>query len=76
MSTYDKAQRLYSLNRRPTSQTSAFFFRDLAIDEIADIVATLFLFLENSIVGSFNLDVVVRRGRDLLLAGIGFLKRN
>jgi hypothetical protein len=67
---------LYSLNRRPTSQTSAFFFRDLAIDEIADIVATLFLFLENSIVGSFNLDVVVRRGRDLLLAGIGFLKRN
>jgi hypothetical protein len=61
-------------NRRPTSQTSAFFFPDLTIDEIADIVAILFL--ENSIVGGFNLDIVVRRGRDLLLAGIGFLKRN
>jgi hypothetical protein len=70
----DKARRLYRLKRRPTSQTSAFFFPDLTIDEIADIVAILFF--ENSIVGGFNLDIVVRRGRDLLLAGIGFLKRN
>jgi hypothetical protein len=69
----DKA-RLYRLDRRRASQTSAFFFPDLTIDEIADIVAILFL--ENSIVGGFNLDIVVRRGRDLLLAGIGFLKRN
>ena len=67
---------MYRLDRRPTSQTSAFFFPDLTIDEIANIVAILFLFLENSIVGGFNLDIVVRRGRDLLLAGIGFLKQN
>jgi hypothetical protein len=62
---------------RSTSQTSAFFcVPDLAIDEIADIVAILFLFLEKCIVAGFNLDIVVRRGRDSVLACIGFLKRN
>jgi hypothetical protein len=43
---------------------------------VADIVAILFLFLEKCIVAGFNLDIVVRRGRDSVLACIGFLKRN
>jgi hypothetical protein len=61
----------------PRSQTSAFFFvPDLAIDEIADLVAILFLLLEKCIVAGFNLDIVVRRGRDSVRACIGFLKRN
>jgi hypothetical protein len=61
----------------PRSQTSAFFFvPDLAIDEIADLVAILFLLLEKCTVAGFNLDIVVRRGRDSVLACIGFLKRN
>lgn len=61
----------------PRSQTSAFFFvTDLAIDEIADLVAILFLLLEKCIVAGFNLDIVVRRGRDSVRACIGFLKRN
>jgi hypothetical protein len=61
----------------PRSQTSAFYFvPDLAIDEIADLVALLFLLLEKCIVAGFNLDIVVRRGRDRVLACIGFLKRN
>ena len=62
----------------PRSQTSAFFFvafvADLAIDEIADLVAILFLLLEKCIVAGFNLDIVVRR--DSVRACIGFLKRN
>ena len=61
----------------PRSQTSAFFFvPDLAIDEIADLVAILFLLLEKCIVAGFNLDIVLRRGRDSVRACIGFLKRN
>ncbi len=57
------------------NRTSAFFFLpDLAIDEMADIVVILFLFLEERIVGGFNLDIIVRHDHDLVLAGIGFLK--
>jgi len=60
-----------------TSRTSALFFLpDLAIDEIADIVVILFLFLEERIVGGFNLDIIFRHDHDLVLAGIGFFKRN
>ena len=57
------------------NRTSAFFFLpDLAIDEMADIVVILFLFLEERIVGGFNLDIIVRHDHDLVLAGIGYLK--
>ena len=56
------------------NRTSAFFFLpDLAIDEMADIVVILFLFLEERIVGGFNLDIIVRHDHELVLAGIGFL---
>jgi hypothetical protein len=73
----EHGRKAHFLRRFRQSQTSAFFFvPDLAIDEIADIVAILFLFLEKCIVAGFNLDIVVRRGRDSVLACIGFLKRN
>ncbi len=62
---------------RFTSQTSALFLlSDLAIDEIANIVAILFLFLEKRIVGGFNFDIVVRHDHGLVLAGVGFLEWN
>jgi hypothetical protein len=66
--------------RRPARNEPLRLFvsREIAVDQTGDIVIILFLFLEESIVVLFDLDldVIIDDSRDLVVGGIGFIQRD